>query len=224
MSFLQRTTVFNDLQFHYLIYLPLNFSREQQYPLILFLHGASERGNDNIKQTQVGLIPAVQQNPTFYPAIITMPQIPNGMSWSPKDGLKIAMSALDETLEEFKTQIELDRLYLTGLSMGGYGTFTLASLFPEKFAAIVPICAPYDCNERTNKLLSIPMWVFHGENDDIVDVIYSRENVNFLKKLGAKEVKYTEYEGVDHKSWERAYREKDFVDWLFSKKALIKNS
>jgi len=223
MSFLQRTTIFNDMQFQYVIYLPLNFSPEQRYPFILFLHGAGERGNDNIKPAQVGLIPAAQQNPTFYPAIITIPQIPNGMDWGPKDGLKIAMSALEETLTEFKTQIELDRLYLTGLSMGGYGTFTLASLFPKKFAAIAPICAPYTCNERTNKILSIPMWVFHGANDDIVDVIYSRDIVDFLKKSGANEVKYTEYEGVDHKSWERAYREKDFVDWLFSKK-LLNNS
>ena len=230
-GFLDRTVTVSGRAYHYQVYVPADYASKPTWPAILFLHGAGERGDDGLLQTNVGLAPAIRQNPSRYPAIVVFPQVPRDSQWvgTPAD---MAIAALQQTMREF--HVDPSRVYLTGLSMGGHGTWYVAYRHPELFAAVVPICGwvrefvmfrgsvpvvPGDSAQimplLVQKLGKVPIWIFHGEVDQVVNVNGSREPAAALKAAGAN-VRYTELLGLNHNSWDAAYGSDEFVQWLFA--------
>ncbi len=233
-GFLSRTATVEATTYRYQVYVPPGFSPDRSWPVILFLHGAGEGGSDGVRQTRVGIGPAIRRHPERFPAVVVFPQSPRGHPWrGPMAGL--ALRALEQSITEFKGDPE--RLYLTGVSMGGYGTWRLALEDPQRFAAIVPICGGLDSPgrrslsresqgatrvpepflEAARQLRRLPAWVFHGEEDDIIPVSESRIMVEALREVGAP-VRYTEYPEVEHDSWDPAYAEPELLPWLLSQK------
>lgn len=215
---------------------PAHFSAEKKYPLILVLHGSGERGNDNEAQLKWGsdlfLDSAIREK---FPAIVVFPQCPADSSWSvraktkagdsvayrfpmdvpPTKPLYLVMNFLDTLIRN--GMVDPKRIYVGGLSMGGFGTFEILWRRPKLFAAAFPICG--GGNPESVKLYGrkFPVWVFHGADDDVVPVANSRSMVAALKAAGAK-VKYSEYPGVKHNSWINAFAEPDLLPWLLSQK------
>ncbi len=231
-GFLDRSITVGSKAYHYQVYVPADYASKPSWPAILFLHGAGERGGDGLLQTNVGLAPAIRQNFTRYPAIVVFPQVPTDSQWvgTPAD---MAAAALQQTMKEF--HVDPSRVYLTGLSMGGHGTWYVAYRHPELFAAIVPICGwvrdfpqfrgsqPVvpDADSASvmpklaQRLGKVPIWIFHGEVDQVVNVNGSREPAAALKAAGA-DVRYSELLGLNHNSWDAAYGSDEFVRWLFA--------
>jgi predicted peptidase len=192
------------------LFVPHDYKPDKAYPLILFLHGAGETGSDGKKQVNVGLGPAVRKQEKTFPCLVIFPQSQK-RTWRADTGdAKRALDILAEIEKEYN--IDSKRVYLTGLSMGGYGTWSLATSQPEKWAAIVPICGGGD-PKSADKIKDIPCWCFHGDKDNAVPVARSRQMIEALKKAGAKP-KYTEYPGVGHNSWDKAYGTKELYVWL----------
>src|ERR1044071_3903827 len=198
----------------YRVYEP---SAPEPLPLILFLHGAGESGTDDVLPTTVGIGPAIDAAPERFPALVVFPQASRGYGWRGSTPAP-AVAALDDVEERY--DVDRGRVYVTGISMGGYGTWLLALQQPERFAAIVPVCGGLDRTSSTlsfpqaaQRLASLPQWVFHGDADDIIPVQTSRAMVRALRAAGA-EVRYTEYPGVQHNSWDRAYAEPELMPWL----------
>ena len=184
-------------------------------PVILFLHGAGESGTDGVLPTTVGIGPAIDAQPERFPAIVVFPQASRGYGWRGFN-LRAAIAALDDVERAFET--DADRVYVTGISMGGYGTWRLAYEQPERFAAAVPICGgfdgpPEDRPIAAQRLARLPQWAFHGDADDIIRVDESRAMVQALREAGAN-VRYTEYAGARHNSWDRAYAEPELMPWM----------
>lgn len=186
-------------------------------PVILFLHGAGESGRDGSRQTTVGIGPAIERAPERFPALVIFPQASRGYGWRELN-LAAAVAALDDVEQHFET--DRRRVYVTGISMGGYGTWLLALQQPARFAAAVPVCGGLDRGasmlthaQAARRLASIPQWVFHGDGDDIIPVEESRAMVSALEAAGA-DVRYTEYPGVRHNSWDRAYAEPELIPWM----------
>ena len=230
-GFLDRSITVGNRAYHYQVYVPADYASKPTWPAILFLHGAGERGTDGLVQTNVGLGAAIRQNASRYPAIVVFPQVPPDSQWvgTPAD---MAVAALQQTMREF--HVDASRVYLTGLSMGGHGTWYIAYRHAELFAAIVPICGwvrdfpmfrgsvpvvPGDSASVMTTLAQhlgkVPIWIFHGEVDQVVNVNGSREPAAALKAAGAN-VQYTELLGLNHNSWDAAYGSDEFVRWLFS--------
>lgn len=200
---------------------------DKKYPLVLFLHGAGERGDDNAKQLIHGAKDfASTENRQKYPSFVVFPQCPDQKRWVevdwsadshkqlPEDSVscRLTIELLDELQKEFR--IDSRRLYVTGLSMGGYGTWDLASRYPEKWAAAVPVCGGGD--ERTaSKLVGLPVWAFHGDKDTAVKPERSRRMIAAIKQAGGMP-QYTEYPGVGHNSWAATYSNPKMMEWLFS--------
>jgi predicted peptidase len=234
-GFLNRSFALSGTSYRYQVYIPPGYTPEKQWPVILFLHGAGERGVDGLLQTEVGLGSAIRQHVERVQAIVVFPQSYPDTIWagSMEDQ---ALKALDRAVSEFHGDPQ--RLYLTGISMGGFGTWNLAIRYPEKFAAIAPICGwivfppglskfsfpreaaglgltklPYE--DAAKILRKLPIWVFHGAVDPLVPVTESRNMVAALKALKA-EVRYSEYPQVAHNVWNNAYSEPDYFDWLLS--------
>jgi predicted peptidase len=209
-----------------MVSVPPNWTPDRKWPLILFLHGSNERGEDGIIQSNVGLAQVVRKYPERFPAVVVMPQCSPGVDWSSPAMEAQVLAALDTALKEFHGDPQ--RTYLTGFSMGGYGTWSIAAKFPNRFAAIVVVCGgirwptsftisdegPYVATAR--KVATIPIWIYHGSADRNVFVTESREMVKLLRQFHS-DVHYTEYEGVGHESWDRAYTEPELPIWLFSK-------
>jgi predicted peptidase len=208
----------------------------KKYPLVIFLHGAGERGADNKKQL-VWFWDAKKSSVTTRPevaaakAFVLMPQCPDGKKWvevpwekgsykSPaiSEPLKLTLDLTDKLLKELP--IDQDRVYVVGMSMGGYGAFDAVQRRPELFAACVSICGAGDLS-KAKEIAHVPVWAFHGEVDPAVPVRGSREMVEALKEAGA-EPKYTEYPKVGHNSWSPAFAEKEFWNWLFAQKRTAK--
>lgn len=233
-GFLDRTVTVDGTPHRYQVYIPASYSGSaRQWPVILFLHGGGERGSDGLLQTTVGLPSAIRRAPARYPAIVVMPQVPPDSLWL---GLpaQAAMAALDVTLAEFRA--DPARVYLTGLSIGGNGTWNLAYRFPERFAAIAPICGfisvsarlpasraivPADSGDAfaaiAPRLGRLPTWIFHGEVDPVVPVSESRRPAEALKAAGGN-VRYTELIGGGHNVWDAAYASPQFQEWLFAQR------
>lgn len=211
----------------YRVLKPENIDPKMKYPLVLFLHGAGERGNDNEKQLVHGVAEfAKAENRKKYPCILVAPQCPTGQGWSdflakqPKadkeqSGPGAAVVDLVCGLT-YSLPIDCDRVYITGLSMGGYGTWDIITRNPTFFAAAVPVCGGGDPS-KADKIAKLPIWVFHGAKDKAVPVERSREMVEALKKAGGQP-KYTEYPDVGHDSWVPAYKDPEMMDWLFAQK------
>ena len=198
----------------YVVFVPPQYvlKKSHRWPVVVFLHGSGECGTDGVKHTTVGLPTLLAAHPEKYPFIAVMPQAPT--MWFREENALAVWMALDAVMKEYQT--DPDRIYLTGLSMGGFATWELSIERPDVFAAIVPVCgvAPLD---YLSNIVAMPAWVFHGEMDDRVPVAASREAVAELKRLGA-EPKYTEYPGVKHNSWDRAYPTPELWKWLLKQR------
>jgi predicted peptidase len=227
-GFLDRSITFQGQVRRYQVYLPLDYSSARQWPVVLFLHGAGERGDNGLRPTLSGLAHAIRQNRELVPALVVFPQVTHPDSfWAGADA-EMALAALDATITEFGGDPE--RAYLTGLSMGGFGTWRIAAEHPNRFAAIVPIASglldpgpvgslplpadPYD--ELAKRVRHLPIWVFHGERDTL-SVQEEREYVAALKRVGAG-IRYTEYPGVGHDAWTQAYADPKLWEWLFAQR------
>ncbi|MDN5781660.1 MAG: prolyl oligopeptidase family serine peptidase [Luteimonas sp.] len=203
-------------------------------PVILFLHGSGERGDDGIKPTLAGLGPHVRSNAETFPAIVVFPQVPEGGEWQ-GTSVDVAFAALDAATAEFDG--DRDRTYLTGMSMGGYGTWELALAQPGRFAALVPVCGavrqpdderalfvtpvagdpdPYASIART--LRDVPVWIFHGAKDNVVLPDDDRGLIAAFRAVGAGDAHYTEFPDANHNAWDPAYTQTpDLWRWLFSR-------
>jgi predicted peptidase len=197
----------------YVLFVPYSYTGEKAYPLILFLHGAGERAGGKQKPEQVGIGPNIKKyGEKEFPFFVLIPPCSKApANWS-ADGpdAQRALAMLDEVQKAFK--IDAKRISLTGLSMGGFGTWSLAAKYPDKWAAIVPICGGGD-PKTAEKIQHIPCWCFHGDADKAVPVTRSRDMIAALKKAGGNP-KYTEYPGVGHNSWDAAYSTKELYAWL----------
>lgn len=193
----------------YVVFVPHDYKGDKDYPLILFLHGAGERGTDGKKQAMVGLGKAIKDKKEKFPFIVVFPQAQKTWQAGSPDG-KRALGILDEVQKDYK--VDPKRIYLTGLSMGGYGTWSMAAAMPSRWAAIVPVCGGGN-PANAEKIKDIPCWCFHGDADTVVNVQKSRDMIEALKKASA-EPHYTEYPGVGHNSWDRAYGTAKLYDWL----------
>ncbi|MSR59167.1 MAG: phospholipase [Planctomycetaceae bacterium] len=198
----------------------------KKYPLVLFLHGAGERGDDNEVQLIHGMNDfANDVNRAKFPCFVVAPQCPQDSAWAsfrrpagagpaePSSPLQLTIELLESLAREFPA-IDSRRLYVTGLSMGGFGTWDLIARLPEKFAAAAPICGGGD-EQQASKVARIPLWVFHGDQDGAVKVDLSRNMVAAIKKAGGRPL-YTEYVGVGHDSWTATYKDPLFMTWLFA--------
>ena len=233
-GFLNRTVAVGGVTYNYQVFVPSNWSKKVKWPVILFLHGYGEEGDDGLVQTQVGLATAIRKQVDRFPTVVVIPQCRKKDWWTSPAMEAQALKALDQTMKEFKGDPQ--RVYLTGLSMGGFGTWGFASGHPAEFAALVPICGGIrdpDAAEIPNyrdvdnsadpyvataqKIGKTPVWVFHGEADPVVPVTESRQMVAALKAAGGN-VRYTEYPGVKHESWDNAYAEPDLFPWLLAQK------
>lgn len=196
----------------YLTYLPADYGKdkEKKWPLLLFLHGSGESGSDVEKVKMHGppkLIAAGQD----MPFIVISPQCPNAREgWDPE-----ALTALLDEVGE-KYAVDSDRVYLTGLSMGGYGTWALAAVHPERFAAAAPICGG-GRPRMAGRLKNLPLWVFHGAKDPTVPLSQSQEMVDALKAVGG-DVRFTIYPEAGHDSWTETYNNPELYTWLLSHK------
>lgn len=196
-----------DRQMEFLLYLPKDYEEKENWPLVMFLHGAGERGDD-LDQVKKHGPPKLIENGKDFPFIVVSPQCPKGTWWKTDDLVKL----MDHIMEIHN--VDDNRVYLTGLSMGGRGTWQLAGAIPEKLAAIVPICGPKD-ESVVDKIATIPVWVFHGAKDPVVKVDNSDTMVRLLKEKGG-EPKYTVYPEAQHDSWTEAYDTEELYSWLLS--------
>ena len=241
MAHAQNTSLFKeekiikkgDTLFYRVLY-PKDFDENSSYPLVLFLHGAGERGNDNIKQlTHGSSLFTNKKNRADFPAVVVMPQCPQNDYWAQvlvdrnnypigldfqfEKGPTKAMELVIYLLEEFqkKNYIRKDQVYLMGLSMGGMGTYELLARKPNSFAAAIPICGAGDPDMVGNYALKVPIWAFHGAKDIVVNPMHSFEMVTSLLKEGAFP-RFTLYDIANHNSWDPAFSEPDLLTWLFS--------
>ena len=193
----------------YLVYLPKDYDQKASWPVLLFLHGSGERG-DTLDLVKKHGPPKLIDGGKQFPFIVLSPQCSEGQSWEP---LKL-LALLDEIAERYK--VDQDRIYVTGLSMGGYTTWAMASYAPNRFAAIVPICGGGDPS-RAKKIAHIPAWVFHGGKDPAVPLDGAKKMVEALKKNGGNP-KFTIYPDAGHDSWTQAYNTPELYDWLLQQK------
>jgi predicted peptidase len=229
-GFLNRMVTVEDDAYRYQVFVPAAYTPSTSWPVILFLHGSGERGSDGLLQTEIGLGSAIRRHLDRYPAIVVFPQAPLLGNWHDRAS-RIALGALDQTIAAFST--DPNRVYLTGISMGGNGTWYLAYRHPQRFAAVVTICGWVSETEHrrgalpartaqpflelARQIRDLPTWVFHGEADTAVPVEESRLVVDALRAVGAQ-VLYTELPGVGHNSWDAAYRSPDLPVWLLSQR------
>ncbi len=191
----------------YLLYLPKNFQEEKSnFPLMIFLHGSGERGSD-IELVKMHGPPKLAEEKDF-PFIIVSPQCPAGQRWD----IELLNDLVDDIT--LKYNVNKSRIYLTGLSMGGYGTWAFASKYPEKFAAIAPICGGGDPGNVSN-IKNVPVWVFHGAKDSVVPLARSEEMVEALRKAGGF-VTFTVYPEAGHDSWTDTYNNEALYEWFLN--------
>ena len=220
------------------VYLPPGFSPSQHLPIIVFLHGADERGHDPLRVTQVGLGPTLERLTaagTPLQAVVLFPQCPSGRFWAETAPMQLVLDALDSAAAEYQT--DPDRVYLTGNSMGGYGSWIIAGRNPGKVAAIVPICGgllpppgmplPKDAASfaraadpfaaLAEALGPTPVWAFHGADDWVVPPKQDRQIIAALRARGqSKDIRYTELAKTGHWSWDKAYAEPGLWTWLLA--------
>jgi len=232
-----RTFEGGDLQLPYRLLMPKDYDPKQKYPLVVFLHGAGERGADNKMQLVHGMNDfASDEVMAKYPAFVVAPQCPSDQRWvevdwtldkhtQPKEP-GAALAATLKLVDALQRELSIDgrRIYVTGLSMGGYGVWDALARRPELFAAAAPICGGADL-ATAGKIKAIPIWAFHGERDTVVKPHRSQGMIAALKAAGAAQPaagntapKYTEYPGVGHDSWTPTYRDPAFYEWLFAQR------
>ena len=198
----------------YVVFVPHDYDGTRPYPVILFLHGSGETKGGKKMPVQVGIGTYIKAHEKTFPFITLVPQAETRNWRADGPNAERALKMLDEVTRDYKT--DPNRVILTGLSMGGYGTWSLAAAHPEKWAAIVPICGGGNPKDA-GKIKDIPTWAFHGDQDKAVPVQKSREMVEALKQAGGHP-KYTEYPGVGHESWDQAYATPELWPWLAEQK------
>ena len=194
----------------YLLYLPENYKKfETEWPMILFLHGAGERGENLQKVKLHGPLKLIESGEQF-PFIIVAPQCPEDQWWS--------LDNLDDLLNNITENYNIDenRICVTGLSMGGYGTWALAIKYPSRFAALAPICGGGE-PPKVHVLKDVPIWVFHGAKDEVVPIQKSQEMVDALNSIDAN-VKFTIYPEAGHDSWTETYANPALYEWFLQYK------
>lgn len=219
-GFISLTTSAQGEDWPAVVYVPKDYDPAKKWPLIVFLHGMGERGNDGWRQTEVGIGKAIRWNPDRFPCLVLMAQCSKSTTWSSPNNKNGAPAdvhitqGIESVLARYS--IDEDRVSLTGLSMGGYGTFSYGAEHIDRFSALMPICGGGK-PENAASLAKRPMWVFHGGADPVVNPEQSRRMIKATKQAGG-EVRYTEYEGVGHNSWEKAYGSADAIAWLLAQK------
>jgi predicted peptidase len=210
--FVNRSLSFAQRDRPYTVYLPRGYEAEREWPLLLFLHGKGERGDDGRAQLEVGIGPALVRQPERFPCLVALPQCPADRRWHEVEGL------IDAVLDAVCAAYPVDqaRIVLTGISMGGFGTFSYGSRHAARFAAMVPICGGGEPQQAV-ALATRPLWVFHGARDDVIDVERSRQMVAAVRGAGG-DVRYTEYPDEGHASWDRAYSEPELMPWLLAQR------
>lgn len=226
--------IHNNDTLQYRMLLPKDFSKDNQYPLVLFLHGAGERGSDNKKQLVHGSkLFADESNRNEFPAFVIFPQCPQNDYWAnlkmdrstkprvikfplniePTKALNLVMQLMDDMTK--KSFIKKDQVYVGGLSMGGMGTFEILYRKPDMFAAAFSICGGGNPEAVKTYANNTALWVFHGAKDDVVDPQLSIDMVSSYLKAGGKP-NFTLYANDNHNSWDSAFAEPDLLSWLFS--------
>ena len=210
--------------YNFQLFIPASLAGQQNLPVIIFLHGIGQRGAGGFVPTEGAGGALVRHYLEQVPAIILLPQCRQGSYWSDPEMEQMVMRALEQTTEEFRA--DTTRVYLTGVSMGGYGVWHLASQHPSRFAALVPICggSPLKSGERfipiAQKVGQTPAWLFHGADDRVVPVTESREMVRAMQANHAP-VRYSEYPDVGHKVWMNVVAEKELLPWLLAQRLKI---
>ncbi len=210
---------------------PKMLREQNKYPLVLFLHGIGERGDDNSGQLKWGAKNfATDENMEKYPCFLAAPQCPLDDFWvsaledlsspyamaeKPTEAMKMALELVEFLMAEYP-QIDPQRIYITGLSMGGFGTWDAVLRKPDLFAAAVPVCGGGDVTQA-ERIAHIPIWAFHGAEDRLVIPKWSRDMIAAIRGAGGSP-KYTEYPGIGHRSWIEAYSAPKLFEWLFSQK------
>jgi predicted peptidase len=208
---------------------PKDYDPQTKYPLVLFMHGAGERGDDNVRQLVHGMNDfASDEIMAKYPCFVVAPQCPKEQKWvdvnwsapsheTPAQAagpLRLAMAAIAGLEKEFS--VDPARIYVTGLSMGGYGTWDAIARYPGRFAAAAPICGGGD-PAQAKTICSTPIWAFHGGKDGVVKPQRSRDMIEAIKAAGGSP-KYTEYPDAGHDSWTATYKDPEFFAWLFAQR------
>ena len=199
------------MKLNYLLHLPADYQSkadggDKKWPLLLFLHGAGERGSDLNRVKSHGPPKLVEKDPDF-PFVLISPQCPGGGFWNTEHLLQLIQSTIEAH------NIDPDRVYLTGLSMGGFGSWALAAEAPERFAAVAPVCGGGD-PRTAGKLKDMPIWVFHGDADRVVPISSSQRMVDAVKEAGNEQIEFTIYKDVGHDSWTETYANKDLYSWF----------
>lgn len=216
-GFLERTIDDADgEEARYVLFVPHRPWPKAGAPLILFLHGAGETGHDGWRQVGVGLGPAVRRREFDFPFFVVFPQSQEYNWHADSDDARRALRILDRVQEEYP--IDRRRIMLTGISMGGSGVWSLAVHDPDRWAALVPICAGGGYRQQAARIRHIPCWCIHGELDRAVKVDHSRAMMHALRAIGGQP-RYDEYPGVGHNSWDRAYDNEELYDWLLKQRS-----
>ena len=232
-SFVERNIEVAGTSHRYQVFVPSSAAGGRRPPVIVFLHGSGERGSDGSKQTTVGIGPYIRAHLADFPAIVVFPQAPEDSEWGANADLVFA--SLDAATREFRG--DPDRTYLTGLSMGGYGTWEMAMRARGRFAALVPVCGGVVHPRRPSmgvsgldgaadpyatvaaRLKGTPTWQFHGARDDVVSPEYSRLMDAALHAAGARDARLTLFPDANHNSWDPAYSQTpELWTWLFAQR------
>nr|AIA10534.1 prolyl oligopeptidase family [uncultured bacterium] len=209
----------------YRLFIPAKYESRQKYPLVLWLHGGAGRGSDNSSQISGGNtigphVWTLPENQSRNPCFVFAPQCPVDEEWAtiskaqPSEQLHLALEILQLLQRTFS--IDDQRLYVTGQSLGGFGTWSAITTRPKLFAAAIPVCGGGD-ESQASKLINTPIWAFHGEKDEAVSVERSRSMVEAIKKAGGTP-RYTEYKDAGHVIWERVFHEAELLPWVFSQR------
>jgi predicted peptidase len=209
---------------HYLLFTPREYDADgKRWPLLLFLHGLGECGNNELARVKVHGPPKLVESRPDFPFVVVSPQCPpqpGGMkdvptAWQPEPLIQL----VDHVMANVR--IDPTRVYVTGLSMGGYGTWRLVAAHPDRFAAAVPICGGGEPQEMATALSRVPIWVFHGARDAVVPLTKSQEMVDAVREAGGR-LQFTVYPDVEHDSWTQTYNSSDVYDWLLSHRGPVR--
>lgn len=222
IGLLTRSVQVGDQSYSYQVHIPARLPKGERPPVVLFLHGIGQRGTGGFVPTTGGMSTLIANYLERVPAILVLPQCRPGMYWSTPEMERMTIAALDDAVRQFGA--DPARVYLVGVSMGGYGAYDLAANHPHKFAALVSICGGSSRQGANrfviiaNSIKDVPVWIFHGARDRVVPVSESREMVVALKAVSA-DVRYSEYPEVGHNVWMQALAEPDLLPWLFAQRA-----
>ncbi|MFI5243342.1 MAG: prolyl oligopeptidase family serine peptidase [Gemmatimonadales bacterium] len=235
-GFLDRSITVGALRMPYQVFVPLDYDGHRKLPVILFMHGSGERGSDGLKQTQVGMPSQIRWHRDWFDAIIVMPQCPDDSVFR-GTAAEAAYAAFEKSVKEFHG--DRDRLYVTGLSMGGYGVWQQLLDHPDVFAAAVTVSGGLTPSADmadlfvdtkghepfgyvAQRVKQLPVWIFHGALDDVVPPVQDRTLVDSLRAAGGSP-RYTEYPDVNHGAWDKAYGDQELWTWLFAQR-LVRTS